>query len=74
MVGWWGEGWEMHGLDNRQIGVEESQEEQSDQKLVDDTLRHSDASSTSSLRWGSTKDSLGFEYWLEDDFFDIDVF
>jgi hypothetical protein len=51
----------------------QNQEEQSDQKLVDDTL-HSDASSTSSLRWGSTKDSLGFEYWLEDDFFDIDVF
>jgi hypothetical protein len=51
----------------------ENQEEQSDQKLVDDTL-HSDASSTSSLRWGSTKDSLGFEYWLEEDFFDIDVF
>jgi hypothetical protein len=51
----------------------ENQDEQSDRKLVDDTL-HSDASSTSSLRWGSTKDSLGFEYWLEDDFFDIDVF
>jgi hypothetical protein len=53
----------------------ENQDEQSDQKLVNDTLlRHLDASSASSSRQGSTKDSLGFEYWLEDDFFDIDVF
>jgi hypothetical protein len=51
----------------------EYEAEQSDQKLVEDTP-HSDASSTSSLRWGSTEDSLGFEYWLDDDFFDIDVF
>jgi hypothetical protein len=53
----------------------ENQEQHSHQKLVDDT-QHSDDSSTASSSWGSTKDSLGFEYWLEesDDFFDIDVF
>jgi hypothetical protein len=43
------------------------------QKRVDDT-QDSDDSSTSSTCWGSTKDSLGYEYWLEDNFFDIDVF
>jgi hypothetical protein len=44
-------------------------------KRVDDT-DDSDDSSTTSLSWGSTKESLGFEYWLEepDDFFEIDVF
>jgi hypothetical protein len=51
----------------------ENQDQQSDQKQVEDT-QHSDDSSTTSSSWGSTKDSLGFEYWLEDDFFDIDVF
>jgi hypothetical protein len=44
-----------------------------DQKQVDDT-QHSDDSSTTSSCWGMSKDSLGFEYWLEDNFFDIDVF
>jgi hypothetical protein len=36
----------------------------------------SDDSSTTSSCWGTSKDSLGFEYWLEesDDYFDIDVF
>jgi hypothetical protein len=36
----------------------------------------SDDSSTTSSCWGRSKDSLGFEYWLEDsdDFFEIDVF
>ncbi len=36
----------------------------------------SDDSSTTSSCWGRSKDSLGFEYWLEesDAFFDIDVF
>jgi hypothetical protein len=34
----------------------------------------SDDSSTTSACWGMSKDSLGFEYWLEDNFFDIDVF
>jgi hypothetical protein len=43
------------------------------QERIDDT-RDSDDSSTSSTCWGSTKDSLGYEYWLEDNFFDIDVF
>jgi hypothetical protein len=43
------------------------------QERADDT-RDSDNSSTSSTCWGSTKDSLGYEYWLEDNFFDIDVF
>jgi hypothetical protein len=40
----------------------------------DDDNRHSDDASTSSSCWGSTKDSLGFEYWLEDNYFEIDVF
>jgi hypothetical protein len=50
----------------------QDQDQQSGQKLVDDT----DDSSTTSTCWGSTKESLGFEYWLEepDDFFEIDVF
>jgi hypothetical protein len=43
------------------------------QKRVDDT-QHSDDSSTTSSCWGKSKDSLGFEFWLEDNFFDIDVF
>jgi hypothetical protein len=41
------------------------------QKSVDDA-QHSDDSSTSSACWG--KESLGFEYLLDDNFFDIDVF
>jgi hypothetical protein len=58
--------------------------QQSGQRLINDTgLLHdaeasdaSDTSSVSSSCWGSTKESLGFEYWLEepDNFFDIDVF
>jgi hypothetical protein len=52
---------------------EETQDHQSDQKQVEDA-RLSDDCSTTSSSWGSTQDSLGFEYWLEDDFFDIDVF
>ncbi len=53
----------------------QNQDQQSGQKRVDDT-DDSDDSSTTSLSWGSTKESLGFEYWLEepDDFFEIDVF
>jgi hypothetical protein len=47
--------------------------QQQKQERVNDT-RDSDDSSTSSTCWGSTKDSLGYEYWLEDNFFDIDVF
>jgi hypothetical protein len=36
----------------------------------------SDDCSTTSWCWGRSKDSLGFEYWLEepDNFFDMDVF
>jgi hypothetical protein len=45
----------------------------SNQNRVEDT-QHSDDSSTTSSCWGRSKDSLGFEYWLEDNFFDIDVF
>jgi hypothetical protein len=39
-------------------------------------IEDSDDSSTTSSCWGTSKDSLGFEYWLEesDDFFAIDVF
>jgi hypothetical protein len=50
---------------------EQNKNQESDQ--TDDT-QDSDDSSTSSTCWGSTKDSLGYEYWLEDNFFDIDVF
>ena len=52
---------------------EETPDHQSDQELVEDS-QLSDDSSTSSSSWGRTKDSLGFEYWLEEGFFDIDVF
>jgi hypothetical protein len=54
----------------------QEQDEQSGQKLVDDTTDDSDDCSTTSSCWGSTKESLGFEYWLEEpeDFFEIDVF
>jgi hypothetical protein len=44
-----------------------------ERKQVDDT-QHSDDSSTTSSGWGRSKDSLGFEYWLEEKYFDIDVF
>jgi hypothetical protein len=40
---------------------------------VDDTA-DSDESSMSSACWGNAKDSLGFEYMVDDNFFDIDVF
>jgi hypothetical protein len=43
------------------------------QMRVDDD-QHSDVSSTTSSSWGRSKDSLGFEYWLEENYFDIDVF
>jgi hypothetical protein len=54
-----------------------NQSQSSGQKLVEvEEIEDSDASSTTSSCWGRSKDSLGFEYWLEesDDFFDIDVF
>jgi hypothetical protein len=42
---------------------------------IEETSDSDDFSTTSSC-WGRSKDSLGFEYWLEasDDFYDIDVF
>jgi hypothetical protein len=51
------------------------QNQQSGQKQVEGTGDSDDSSTTSSC-WGRSKNSLGFEYWLEDsdDFFDIDVF
>jgi hypothetical protein len=49
------------------------QNQQFNQMPVDDTPP-SDDSSTSSACWGNANDSLGFEYLLEDNFFDIDVF
>jgi hypothetical protein len=54
---------------------DQDEDQQSDQKMVNDADDSDDCSTTSSC-WGSTKESLGFEYWLEepDDFFDIDVF
>jgi hypothetical protein len=47
------------------------QDQQSSQKRVD-----SDDCSTTSSSWGTSENSLGFEYWLEEpaDFFEIDVF
>jgi hypothetical protein len=53
----------------------QDQDQQSGQKRVEDTDVSDDSSTTSSC-WGRTKESLGFEYWLEesDAFFEIDVF
>jgi hypothetical protein len=53
----------------------QNQNPQSGPKQVEVT-EDSDDSSTTSSCWGRSKNSLGFEYWLEesDDFFDIDVF
>jgi hypothetical protein len=53
----------------------DKQNPKSGQKRVEHT-EDSDDSSTTSSCWGRSKNSLGFEYWLEesDDFFDIDVF
>jgi hypothetical protein len=39
-----------------------------------DNAQDSDDSSTSSACWGCTQGSLGFEYLVDDNFFDIDVF
>jgi hypothetical protein len=57
------------------VKQEHNQNPVSGQKRVERT-EDSDDSSTTSSCWGRSKDSLGFEYWLEDsdDFFDIDVF
>jgi hypothetical protein len=53
----------------------QDQNPKSSQKQVEE-IEDSDDSSTTSSCWGRSKDSLGFEYWLEeaDNFFDIDVF
>jgi hypothetical protein len=61
--------------DVRRWSMPQRQDQQSGQKRVDDT-QHSDDCSTTSSCWGRSKNSLGFEYWLEEsaDFFDIDVF
>jgi hypothetical protein len=55
------------------VKQQKSQNQLSDQKQVDDN-QYSDDSSTTSSCWGRSKDSLGFEYWLEENYFDIDVF
>jgi hypothetical protein len=64
-------------LDRRQKTAKQKQQENSHSghKLVEG-VEDSDESSTTSSCWGKSKNSLGFEYWLEesDDFFDIDVF
>jgi hypothetical protein len=59
----------------RAVRPKHYQNQQSGQKRVEGT-EHSDDSSTSSSCWGRSKNSLGFEYWLEgpDDFFNMDVF
>jgi hypothetical protein len=51
----------------------ETPTQQYSQQLVDDT-GYSDDSSISSYNSGISTDSLGFDYALEIDFFDIDVF
>jgi hypothetical protein len=57
------------------VTQEQDQNQLSDQKRVE-RVEDSDDSSTTSSCWGRSKDSLGFEYWLEDsaDFFEIEVF
>jgi hypothetical protein len=55
------------------VKQQQNQDQLSDQKRVDDTPLSDDSSTTSSC-WGRSKDSLGFEYWLEENYFDIDVF
>jgi hypothetical protein len=57
------------------VKKKDNQNQRSDQKRAEGT-GDSDDSSTTSGCWGKSKDSLGFEYWLEapDDFFEIDVF
>jgi hypothetical protein len=59
----------------KNVKKKDNQNPQSGQKQVEGT-EDSDDSSTTSGCWGRSKNSLGFEYWLEesDDFFDIDVF
>jgi hypothetical protein len=54
---------------------QQNQNQQSGQERVEGTGDSDDSSTTSSC-WGMSKNSLGFEYWLEepDDFFNIDVF
>jgi hypothetical protein len=57
------------------VRPKEYQKQQSSQKRVEGNGDSDDSSTTSSC-WGRSKNSLGFEYWLEepDDFFDTDVF
>ena len=55
------------------VKQQQDQNQRSGQKQVDNS-QHSDDSSTTSSCWGRSKDSLGFEYWLEEKYFDIDVF
>jgi hypothetical protein len=55
------------------VKQQQNQNQLSEQKRVVDS-QHSDDSSTTSSCWGRSKDSLGFEYWLEEKYFDIDVF
>jgi hypothetical protein len=57
----------------KNVKQKQNQNQLSDQKQLDDT-QNSDDSSTTSSCWGRSKDSLGFEFWLEDNFFEIDVF
>jgi hypothetical protein len=52
---------------------QQNQNRLSERKRVDDSQPLDDSSTTSSC-WGRSKDSLGFEYWLEEKYFEIDVF
>jgi hypothetical protein len=58
----------------RILNRNKTQTQEDGQKVVDGTGRHSDDSSMSSSCSGSSTDSLGFDYSLDIDFFDIDVF
>jgi hypothetical protein len=51
-----------------------TQSQQHGQELVDGTDGYSDDSSMSSSCWGSSLDFQGYDYALEIDFFDIEVF
>jgi hypothetical protein len=63
------------GRRRKTVKQKKHQNQPSGQKRVEGTGDSDDFSTTSSC-WGRSKNSLGFEYWLEepDDFFDIDVF
>jgi hypothetical protein len=63
-------------LQSGQKQVEETDDSDDSSAKQVEGIEDSDDCSTTSSCWGRSKDSVGFEYWLEesDNFFDIDVF